>query len=174
MDSNDNQPTRIEGLSELNDFLQQLPALVEAKLLRGAMKAGQMVTLAEARDSVHNVSGDLAASMRVSTRLRQGVVHATVKAGNKKAFYAGWVEFGTAAHYIKPKNAKSVVFAGIMREGFQHPGSRKFPFMRPAFDMQTRDNGPCFAAVVAHLKAKIPGEFNKLGMLPDEQDGVTS
>lgn len=165
--------TRIDGLSELQAYLDQLPALVEKKLLRGALRAGQMVVLNQARGSVHSISGDLAASMRVTTSARNGVVKATVKAGNKKAFYARWVEFGTAAHYIKPKNAKSLFFAGLLREGVQHPGSKKKPFMRPALDMAAQDNSPAFQAVADYIRAKVPGEFNKLGMLPDETDGVT-
>jgi HK97 gp10 family phage protein len=165
--------TRVDGLAELQGFLDQLPALVERKLMRGALRAGQTVVLNDARGAVHDISGDLAASMRVTTSVRDGVVKASVKAGNKKAFYARWVEFGTAAHYIKPKNKKSLFFAGIFNEGFQHPGSKKNPFMRPALDQAANDNSPAFQAVVAHIKAKIPGEFTKISTLPDEQDGVT-
>jgi HK97 gp10 family phage protein len=169
----DGQATHIEGLSELNDFMQQLPALVERKLLRGALRAGQKVTLDLAKAGVHNISGDLAASLRVSTSARGGTVHAKLKAGNKKAFYARWVEFGTAAHYIKPKNGKSVVFAGIFREGVQHPGSKKNPFMRPALDQSAQENSASFQAIVGYIQSKLAGEFTKIGTLPDEQDGMS-
>ena len=165
--------TRVEGLSELNDFMQQLPALVEQKLLRGGLRAGQKVTLDLAKQAIHNISGDLADSLRVSTTARGGIVRSKVKVGNKKAFYARWVEFGTAAHYIKPKTAKSLFAAGLFSEGFQHPGSKKNPFMRPALDQAAQENSASFQAVVAYIKAKIPGEFTKIGTLPDEQDGIS-
>lgn len=180
MGSND---INVEGLSELNAFMEQLPALVEQKLLRGALREGQKVTLELAKGIIHDspfaaykgesTTGALKASLRIGTTVKGGVVRAKLKAGNKKAFYARWVEFGTAPHYIKPKAAKSLFFAGIFNEGFQHPGSMKRPFMRPALDQAAQENSASFQAVVAFIKAKLPGEFTKIGTLPDEQDGIS-
>ncbi|SHF05347.1 phage protein, HK97 gp10 family [Kaistia soli DSM 19436] len=46
----------------------------------------------------------------------------TIHAGDGRAFYAAFVEFGTAPHEV----------GGIFK-GAQHPGSRAHPFFFPAF-----------------------------------------
>lgn len=46
----------------------------------------------------------------------------TIFAGNKKAYYARWVEFGTKSHVI-----------GGQRPGTVHPGSVAEPFFFPAW-----------------------------------------
>lgn len=156
---------QLAGLADLQAMLDQLPANIEKKLMRSALRAGQKVVLEQAKFSIHNVSGALAKSLRISTSARGGVVKATVKAGDKKAFYAHMVEFGTAAHFIKPKSAKSLFFAGVMKEGVDHPGARKSPFMRPALDAQASNESPAFQAVAAYLVPRITKELAKL---PDE------
>lgn len=158
---------QVAGLSELQALLDQLPAQIERKLMRGALRAGQKVVLDQAKASIHHISGDLAKSLRISTSARGGIVKATVKAGDKKAYYAHMVEFGTAAHYIKPKSAKSLFFAGLLKEGVDHPGARKTPFMRPAMDAQASADSPAFQAVAAYLAPRITKELAKL---PDEKN----
>ena len=159
----------ITGLSELQAQLDRLPANVEKKLLRGALRAGQKVVLEAAKANIRTISGDLAASLRISTRSRKnGLVSARVVAGAKKVFYAHMVEFGTAQHYIKPKTRRSLFFAGINAEVIDHPGAKKHPFMRPAID------GAADAAMQAfanYLSGRITSELDKL---PDEADGVTT
>ena len=130
----------VTGLAELQKILDQLPAKMEANVLRGALRAGAKVQLAAAKAQVPVKSGALRDSLKISTRTRRGTVKAVLSAGakNKKtggdAFYARFVEFGTAQHFIKPKKAKSLFFAGLFGEVVDHPGSKKHPFMRPALD----------------------------------------
>lgn len=128
----------ITGLKELQAFLDQLPAKVEANIMRGALRAGANVVKAEAQANVPVKTGALKAGLKVSTRSRRGVVTASVKAGGKHGYIAKWIEFGTAAHFIKPKTAKSLFFAGLFSDGVDHPGSRPKPFMRPALDSQAQ------------------------------------
>ena len=40
---------KVKGLADLNKFLQQLPAKVEQSVLRGALRAGANVVMAEAK-----------------------------------------------------------------------------------------------------------------------------
>lgn len=51
--------------------------------------------------------------------------------------YGKWVEFGTDPHIIRPKNAKVLAFKVNGRMVFarkvNHPGSRPYPYMGPAF-----------------------------------------
>lgn len=160
----------ISGLSDLQALLDKLPANIEKKVMRGALRAGQKVILEQARQAVHSVSGDLADSLRIKTGARRGRVTATVVAGNAKAYYARMVEFGTAAHLIKPKKGKALVFGGREYASLRHPGAKKKPFMRPALDAAAGEGSQAFEAVKTYLAARINKELDKL---PDETDEVT-
>mgnify|MGYP000095970482 CR=1 FL=1 len=163
--------TKINGLDDLQKLLEQLPVDVERKILRGALRAGQKVVLEQAKASIHNVSGELTDSLRISTRKgKNGKISARVIAGNKTAFYAHMVEFGTAKHLIKPKNRKSMLVAGMMREVVNHPGAQKKPFMRPAADAAASEGSQAMAAFKDYMQRRITKEMDKL---PDETDGVT-
>lgn len=168
----------VKGLAELHRALQGLPAKIEANVMRGALRAGGNVIKAEAKslapvgdpyvtrnksgDATLHRGGSLRDSIRVSARMSRklGQVSATVKAGGKIAWYAHLVEFGTAAHVIKPKNRKSLFFAGLNRELINHPGAKKNPFMRLAFDRKARS---AIDAIAAYIKNRLPKELGKLG-----------
>lgn len=155
---------RIEGLAELHKLMQELPAKLEANVLRGGMRAGAKVIEAEARRlapvGTGKAAGEMRDSVRTSVRSRNGKVEATVKAGGKKAWYARLVEFGTAAHLIRPKNRKSLFFAGLAREQVNHPGAKKKPFMRPALDAKAQQ---AMQTLADYLRNRLPKEFRKLG-----------
>lgn len=137
----------IRGAAELQKVLGQLPVKLERKILRGGLRAGAKVIEAEAKRRVPVVTGQLRDSIRVSTgSKRGGKVYAHVKAGGRKkgqAFYAHFVEFGTARHVILPgggtKAGKALAIAGRMVGAkVDHPGARARPFMRPALDTQSQ------------------------------------
>ena len=95
----------VKGLSELNAFLQQLPAKIEQNILSGALRAAAKVIAEEAKaqlasnGSVH--SGFLSSTIRVSVKRRNGRVRARVIAhGDGDKNEPIWVEYGTAAHWI--------------------------------------------------------------------------
>jgi HK97 gp10 family phage protein len=155
----------ITGLDELQRLLDELPALVERKLMRGGLRAGTKVLLTHAQRHINDRTGALSKSLRVKTSGRQGKVTATLTAGNKKAFYAHMVEHGTAAHFIKPKKRKSLFLAGLARETAHHPGAKKKPFMRPALDGGAVE---AVDAMAAYLRTRIDKE--NLKRLPDEAD----
>lgn len=58
---------KVKGLADLNKFLQQLPAKVEQSVLRGALRAGANVVMAEAKANVPVDSGQLRDGLKVST-----------------------------------------------------------------------------------------------------------
>lgn len=127
---------RINGLAELQQALQQLPAKMERNVLRGALRAGGNVLRDEAKSLVPVDTGALRDTIRVSTRARGGQVTARVLAGSRKkgeAFYAHLVEFGTAPHKI----AGPVTIGGNVVSNIEHPGTRAQPFLRPALDNPT-------------------------------------
>lgn len=178
----------VRGLADLQRELDQLPAKIEANVMRGALRAGANVIADEARRRVPVGTGQLKESIRVSVRvLPGGKLVATVKAGGRfkvyssgKAvkgadyktsragggvdyhapFYAHFVEFGTARHWIKPKNRKSLFVAGLMREVVDHPGARPRPFMRPAFDGKAR---VAVEAMAEYIRKRLPKELKKVG-----------
>jgi HK97 gp10 family phage protein len=142
----------VKGLAELQKLLDTLPAKLEANAMRAALAAGARVIRDEAKANVPVKTGTLRAGLKVSTRSRRGVVTATVKAGGKHAYLANWIEFGTAAHFIKPKTAKSLFIAGLFSNGVAHPGVQPKPFMRPALDSQA---GAAVVAVGEYLKKRL-------------------
>jgi len=116
--------------------------------------------------NVHKVSGELAMSIRVGSRVKGSTVTAYVRAGNKKGvYYANMVEFGTKAHFIsvqeseKPINIRQSIRQGrvvrasmttvnrnVLKIGNKfvgptvyHPGSKSHPFMRPALDAKANE-----------------------------------
>lgn len=150
----------ITGLAELHKALQELPAKIEGNIMRGAMRAGQKVILDAAKAKAPVKSGALRDSLRIKTRSKNGEVSATLVAGNKDAYYAHMVEFGTAQHFIKPKKFKSLFFAGLAREVVDHPGARPAPFMRPAFDGSSQQ---ALTAVGDYIATRLPKEIKKAG-----------
>ena len=148
----------VTGLAELNRVLQQLPGRVEANVLRGGLRAGQKEILEAAKANVPIKSGALRDSLKIKTSNRKGKVSATLSAGNKKVYYAHMVEFGTAKHFIKPKKAKSLFFAGLARKVVDHPGVNAQPFMRPALDGAQEK---ALTAFREYLIDRIPKEIAK-------------
>lgn len=145
--------TTVKGLAELQRALDTLPAKIEANIVRGALRAGAKIILAEAQRLVPveppsganarlygGREGLLRDSLRVGTKIdsRKAQVVATVKVGGKAkgggdAYYAKFVEFGTAPHVIRAKNGKMLAL-GVSK--VNHPGAKKKPFLRPAMDTQ--------------------------------------
>ncbi len=132
---------KIKGFAELQKALSELPDKIERNIVRSALRQAAKVTAAEVKSQVPVRTGKLKASIKYGVKLVNGRPKATIRAGSNKkgaAFYAHLVEFGAKAHFIKPKKAKSLFFAGISRNGVHHPGARKHPFMRPALDASAR------------------------------------
>lgn len=146
----------VKGLAELNKFLEQMPLKVANNVLRGALRAGANVikTEAQAQLTAHgNVkTGVLSAGLRVSTRNKGGLVAATLITKGKHGYVANWIEYGAAAHEIRPKGAKSLFFAGVFGKSVQHPGIKAKPFMRPALDMRA---GAAVVAVGEYVKKRL-------------------
>lgn len=125
----------ITGGAELQAFLDQLPAKVEANIMRSAMRQGVNVLRDEIKANVPVLHGDLRDSIKVGTSSRKGVVKATVRIGNRKAWYARLIEFtGAAAHSISAKGKGMLSFGGFFSKSAQHPGMKAKPFVRPALD----------------------------------------
>lgn len=157
----------ISGGLQLDELLKTLPKKIEKNVMRAALREGGMVMREEARRRAPVGDGFLRRSIRVSTRGQRGSLYASVKAGNKKAFYAHMVEYGTRPHYVEVADIDRGPGRGIGRRGsanrvetlasirtvnrrvlqiganfigpsVHHPGARAQPFMRPTADHSFR------------------------------------
>ena len=172
-----NGTTEIKGLAELQRALDALPANIEKNCLRGALRAGQKVIATIAKRNAPEAlpteinarlygsyAGALRDSIRIVTSAKNGKITAIIKAGNKKAYYAHWVEYGTAAHKITSVNGKALSFGGAARMVINHPGARPKPFMRPALANGTRAALDQFANYmrdrITKEQAKVAGPDN--------------
>lgn len=139
----------VKGLDQLDKFLQELPVKLERNVLRGALRAGAKVIHQVAAGNIRRDSGELAASLKVSTRAHAGEVKATVYT---KVFYARFVEYGTRPHRIEPKNRRALALGGGFVGAVDHPGARPHPFLRPALDTQA---GAAVVAVAEYMKQRL-------------------
>jgi len=91
-------------------------------------------------------------------RIRSGRDHtARVIAGGKVkgggiAYYARFVELGTAAHVIKAPPGAKLNVHGIFRSSVIHPGAKKKPFLRPAMDGQAQ---PAVQAMREYIRNRL-------------------
>jgi HK97 gp10 family phage protein len=142
----------VKGLSELNKFLQELPGKIEANVVAGGLRAGAIVFRDAVREAIPVDSGLTKKDLKISTRKdrRTGLVTAKL-AFKRRAYIARFIEFGTKPHKIKgPVTLNGKVYSGVA-----HPGARPRPFMRPAFDGQTKAATYAFGAYIRkRLQAK--------------------
>ena len=154
---------RVTGLSELQAFLDQLPAKIEANIMRGALRAGTKVIKNRAMLNIDSKTGDLAKSLRIYTRIKDGIVKSVLASrGDYKAL---WVEFGTRPHLIKvQEEEKNINYRLSAKRGHtvresmttvnrrvlqignnfvgpvvSHPGAKPKPFLRPALDSEANN-----------------------------------
>ena len=164
----------ISGLDELQKQLEEFPAKIEKNIMRGAIRAGLKPIVEEAKALCPTKTGALRKSIRIKFRNRSqqyGWIRGVITAGNFDAWYAHIIEFGSGSFYegtgskskkapyeIKPRGAKSLFFAGLMREQIVHPGIHPVAFMRKAVDRKTQEGLDAFKAYVAE---RIQKEFDK-------------
>jgi hypothetical protein len=137
------QFVHVKGMSQLEAFLDQLPAKLEKNVMRGGLRAGvKMLAAAAAANIAGHGHGKVAASIKVSTGGSGGMVYAKVKAGvgfGKKgappANLPIWLEYGTRPHTTTAKNRKGLTIGGLFFQSVKHPGARPVAFMRPALDV---------------------------------------
>jgi len=169
----------VQGLAELQAALDTLSAKIQTNIMRGALRSGAKVMRDHARaiapqegseafskykTTLGWTPGELQRSIRLSAKISGDQVVASVKAGNKKAFYVHMVEGGTVDHWIRPKNGKSLFFAGVFSTAIHHPGARKNPFMRITMDSQAQ-------AAVEQVGNYIRNRLTKDGIeIPDGGD----
>lgn len=142
----------IPGSKKLDDLLKTLPGKVQKNVMRSALRAGAVVYRDKVKELVPVHLGELKKSVRVTTKLKNGELSASLKAGNRKAWYATLVEFGTRPHKIVAKNAKALEIGGVVVREVEHPGAQQRPFMRPGADA---GHAAALDAVVKKLRERL-------------------
>lgn len=133
---------KLRGLAELNNALKALPDKIQQNVLRGSMRAGAKVLAGGIKIlAPRGKTGRLARSVKYSSRYDRKVsrVVGQASAGRgtpsrkkaESAFYARFVEFGTAPHAISVKPPRKMLAIGV--PSVKHPGSRANPFVQAAF-----------------------------------------
>ncbi|HJW51465.1 MAG TPA: hypothetical protein VJ501_05590 [Burkholderiaceae bacterium] len=143
---------KINGLAELQQALDQVPAKIEKNVLRGGLLRGMRVILPEARRNINSISGLLANGLKISTGSRGGRVFSYMRARGKHGYVAKWVEFGTKAHRITAKDQGWLSLGGIFRKTVQHPGAKPKPFMRPALESKA---GAAVIAAAEYMRNRL-------------------
>lgn len=131
----------VKGINDLNKKVAQIPKRVE-KAARAAMEKGadELVEMmkrlvpkdsGDLRDSIGWTWGNAPAGAKVIAQsdADERGLKITVYAGNERAYYAAWVEFGTAPHNVS-KGGGNKSFKGTATA---HPGTRARPFFFPSY-----------------------------------------
>ncbi|KAK1548908.1 hypothetical protein Q3G72_014462 [Acer saccharum] len=139
---------------------------MERNIMRSALRAGAVPIRDEIKARAPVDTGALRDSVRITTRAKAGQVSASVKVGNKTAWYAFLTEFGTRPHKILPKRVGGALrFGGTEARSVEHPGIAGHPFIRPGVDA-------AFTASVTAVQAKVRQRLTKQGI--DVPDAVPS
>jgi len=112
--------------------LERLKAVSQKKALRAAGTSGARVFLKGAKSKVQVRSGLLKSDLRIRSRFNFAGARFSIGT-SKKAKHAHLVELGTDAHYIPTPRGSPFTGPGP-NSGINHPGSRPYPFLRPAFN----------------------------------------
>ena len=165
----------VKGLSDLQKFLDQLPAKIERNVMRGALRAGAKVIVPAAKQGIRSISGELADSIKSGSTARGGKVTGYVRT---RFYRAKWVEYGTRPHFIsvrpedrpnrmtrrglRPYSIRTinrmvergslVIGKNFVGGSVSHGGARPKPFLRPALDTMASE---AVVAVGEYVKQRL-------------------
>lgn len=137
----------MSGLSELDKHIKKLSDKIQRRVIAKGLRAGARVVQKRAKALAPKKTGTLRKAISVVTMKSKpgtGRVAVTIKSGKKAkydAYYAHFVEFGTRQHAIGRSSVLTQTRTGRpgKQTGAVHPGSRRRPFMRPAFDETNKE-----------------------------------
>jgi HK97 gp10 family phage protein len=150
---------KVLGLAKLERKIKRLPIEVKTEIRRAMERAAERMT-AMMRNLVPVDDGDLKASIgwtwgkppRGSLTIGKLIgsnlgkeLTLTIFAGDEKAFYARWVEFGTQAHE-QPNR------------GVSHPGASAQPFFFVAYRANKRSARSTISRAVSKAARKVAAQ----------------
>lgn len=186
----------VKGLRDLQKLLDTLPAKMEANVMRGALRAGMKVVMPVAKSNISSLSGETAASLKITTSIRNGLVKSKLAAKGIEGMRAIWLEFGTQPHLIKVSDEDKKVNTRLSRKRghkvlesvttinrrsllinqnfvgpvIRHPGAVAKPFMRPALDSQSDASLRAAAQYIRKRLEKKHGLDTSMIKLPGDDE----
>lgn len=171
------------GGADVRRFMQQLPAELEKKVLRGAARAGGKIILEEAKD--RSISHDVDEALVLRSKAEAGRI--TVKITLRKGWgysVGRWLEYGTSPHFISvhederggmgirrinklTKDGSLVIGGKYVGDTVFHTGAQPHPFLRPAFDIKGAE---AKAAAQAYINAHVTRSGIIAGAEPEGDD----
>ena len=161
---------KVTGLAQLQALLDTLPPKLELNVMRGALRAGAKLIMAQAQANVpvggpssggaekYNLyAGALRDSIHIGTKISRPYVMARVVVGGKKGgvdvWYAHIIEFtGAVPHTISAKGRAALSIGGMLFQSVHHPGMKAHPFLRPALDEEAQ---PAVIAAAEYMKTRL-------------------
>jgi len=136
------------GFAQLNKILEDVPQDIAKKAGIDALRAGAKPILEEAKKLVPvGATRKLMESLEIATKKARIPVVKVQASRRKGGYHAHLVELGTQPHDIH-----NVVIGNKFYPVIHHPGSKKQPFMRPAFNSKKTET---LRIVLAEIAGKV-------------------
>jgi len=172
----------VKGRGAVERVIAGLPAQIEAKLLRGAARAGGKVLIDGAKERSISSDVDDAIVMKRKSEPGRITVTITVEKGWARSV-ANWLEYGTDAHFISvakeerggksvarinATDKRSMIIGGkFVGDTVFHPGAKPHPFLRTTLDIDG-------AKAVAEAQKFINAHVTRSGIIasaePEDDD----
>lgn len=151
----------VAGLKELQVALKELPQRIAKNVLRGAVGAGAAVIRNEARARAPVSTGDVRAGHPPPGTLKRAIYQKQIRelsSAVKQTFYVGVRKGKQYRNQGKKGNlSQDAYYAKFVEFGTAKMAAR--PFMRPAFEAK---KGEAVQAIKDYLATRIPEEVDKL------------
>jgi HK97 gp10 family phage protein len=151
----------VAGLKELQAALKELPQCIARNVLRGAVAAGAAVIRTEAKARAPVSTGDARAGHSPPGTLKRAIYQKQIRELSspvKQTFYVGVRRGKQYRHQGKKgKLSRDAYYAKFVEFGTAKMAAR--PFMRPAFEAK---KGAAVQAIQEYLARRIPQEVDKL------------
>lgn len=150
---------KIEGLDKLVSDVQGAGKELNGLLFQTMTKATTWVQEDAKRISPGSFKNQTGNLRRNIWRRVESAARGVIGVGEK---YGAYVEFGTKPHIITPKKARVLKFKSggktIFARKINHPGSRPYPFMEPAFKDNLNRITSEYTNVAAHIVNTMAGK----------------
>jgi len=145
---------KLTGFDALHKFFDLVPDDIAKKAGVDALRAGAKPILEEAQNlAPEGATGKLADSLEIATKKGPFPIVKVQASRKKGGYHAHLVELGTQPHDIK-----NVVIGNKFYPVIHHPGSRKKPFLRPAFNSQ---KGRALDIILSEIGTKLANRLKR-------------
>lgn len=161
---------KMEGAREVIRNIEQFPKKLQRRILNAALRDSAKPIIAAVRTLAPRKTGALRRSIKPTT-VRAGrigpvmLINVGIKrtfkskkkgtTRNEDAYYARFVEFGTAAHAINPSGKTLKINGRFVKRVKRHPGTSKQLFFTRAIDSKAQESVAEFGTKVRERLAQV-------------------